>query len=81
LEDFFLPALFQIEITPSTFQEGHGHLMNYNCLGDHFVLLTDGSICQKLGHPTVQGIVDGFMNLYSCVAGMLLDRLLGYLTF
>jgi len=39
-------------------------------------------ICQQLGHPTVQRIVDGLMNLYSCVAGgMLLDGLLGYLTF
>jgi hypothetical protein len=38
-------------------------------------------ICQQQEHPTVQGIVDGLMNLYSCVADMLLGVLLGYLTF
>jgi len=39
-------------------------------------------ICQQLEHPTVQGIVDGLMNLYIFVAGgMLLDGLLVYLTF
>jgi len=38
-------------------------------------------ICQQLEQPTVKGIVNGLMNLYSCVAGMLLVGLLGYLTF
>jgi hypothetical protein len=38
-------------------------------------------ICQQLDHPTVQGIVNGLMNVYSCVAGMLLDGLLGYSIF